>query len=337
MSSLTITTRQTRSGPRYVVRYRVGGRTYPLQHAGAFKTLKEAKARRDLIGGELAGGRNPADLLRAMRETPKARTFADVYDAFTASRVDVAETTRANYQIHRVRLVALLGDRYPTTITWHDIQTVVGELSKQLSPSSTKNYLGTLRMVLDFADLPANVARDKRVKLPRTEDVIPNPPSASEVEAIIANAPRKWKLALRMLEQTGMRVGELVALEWGDVDHANLRLRIRAGKTNAARRWIPIPEWLMDEIELTCPPDDRTATRRLFHDGSRTAIGNAMRSACQTAGIAFYSPHDLRHRYISVKLREGVPITVIAAHVGHARKSLTLDTYAHVLVDEART
>jgi len=43
--------------------------------------------------------------------------------------------------------------------------------------------------------------------------------------------------------------------------------------------------------------------------------------------------HGLRHRYISVKIREGVPITNIAAHVGHSRKSLTLDTYAHVLVD----
>ena len=40
------------------------------------------------------------------------------------------------------------------------------------------------------------------------------------------------------------------------------------------------------------------------------------------------------HRYISVKVREGVPITNIAAHVGHSRESLTLDTYAHVLIDE---
>jgi integrase len=52
--------------------------------------------------------------------------------------------------------------------------------------------------------------------------------------------------------------------------------------------------------------------------------------------MSTYSPHDLRHRYISVKIREGVPVTQIAAHVGHSRKSLTLDTYAHVLIDDAR-
>ena len=48
MSSLTITTRHASSGPRYVVRYRLGGRTYPVVHGGSFKTLRQAKTRRDL-------------------------------------------------------------------------------------------------------------------------------------------------------------------------------------------------------------------------------------------------------------------------------------------------
>jgi hypothetical protein len=75
MPSLTITTRRTKSGPRYVVRYRLGGRAYPVEHGGSFKTLREAKARRDLIGGELAAGRNPALALRAMVESPPVRTL----------------------------------------------------------------------------------------------------------------------------------------------------------------------------------------------------------------------------------------------------------------------
>ncbi len=72
----------------------------------------------------------------------------------------------------------------------------------------------------------------------------------------------------------------------------------------------------------------------MFPGASRQTVGNTMRNACRTAGLPDYSPHDLRHRYISVKIREGVPITNIAAHVGHSRKSLTLDTYAHVLIEE---
>lgn len=102
-----------------------------------------------------------------------------------------------------------------------------------------RNYLGTLRQVLDFADLDPNPARDRRVKLPRPEENVPNPPTAAEVATIVENAPRRWRLAIRVLEQTGMRVGELVGLEWGDVDRAELRLRIKNGPADAARRKPP--------------------------------------------------------------------------------------------------
>jgi integrase len=297
--------------------------------------LKEARLRRDLVAGELAAGRNPAEHLRTLSEKPEPRrTFADLYDAFTASRVDVAEATKVNYATHRIRLMELLGDRDPATIDWQDVQTAVTSLSVDLAPLSVRNYVGTLRLVLDFAELDPNPARDRRVKLPRPEETVPNPPTAAEVATIVANAPRRWRLAIRVLEQTGMRVGELAALDWGDVDRAERRLRIRGGKTNAARRWVAVSEWLMEEIEATCPPDDRTATRRVFPGAGKDTIGNAMRNACKTASLATYSPHDLRHRYISVKIREGVPVTQVAAHVGHSRKSLTLDTYSHVLIDE---
>lgn len=63
MATLMIVTRRAKDGPRYVVRYRLGGRAYPVQHAGSFKTQKEGKARRDFVGGLIATGQNPADVL----------------------------------------------------------------------------------------------------------------------------------------------------------------------------------------------------------------------------------------------------------------------------------
>ena len=60
---------------------------------------------------------------------------------------------------------------------------------------------------------------------------------------------------------------------------------------------------------------------------------NVMARACVTAGIAHRHPHDLRHRYASVQIGRGVPVTQVAAQLGHSRKSLPLDTYAHVLIE----
>jgi integrase len=202
-----------------------------------------------------------------------------------------------------------------------------------VKPSSIRVYLATLRAVLDFADIDPNPARDSRVKLPREESIVVEPPSAADVAAIVERVAEPWRLPLRVLEQTGIRVGELCALAWGDCDEAGCRFRVRQGKTAAARPWLAVPDWLVVEVAATVPREDRRPDRRLFQGVTPHGLAQAMRRACKTAGIAHYSPHDLRHRYASVKIGEGVPVTQVSAQLGHSRNSLTLDTYSHVLVD----
>jgi integrase len=332
MPSLTITTRKTRSGPRYVVRYRLGGRAYPVEHGGSFRTLREAKIRRGLVAGELAAGRNPRILLEAVTAAPSpVRTFAEWAEVYRSSRVDYAQETAKNTRSHLKALNEMFADHDPATITVADVQSWIG--ASKLKPSSLRRYLATLRAVLDFVGLEENVARDPRVRLPREEATVVDPPSAVEVEAIVANSPKRWRLALRALAETGMRIGEAHGLEWQDVDVAGSRFRIRNGKTAAARRWVAVPEALMEEITATTPPDDRTAERRVFPGFTADVAKNVMARACKAAGIVHRHPHDLRHRYASVKIAEGVPVTTVAAQLGHSKKSMTLDTYSHVLVD----
>jgi integrase len=166
-----------------------------------------------------------------------------------------------------------------------------------LKPASLSRYLATLRLILDFAGIEPNAARDGRVRLPRIEQATIEPPSGEQVEAIIAHVPPHWRLPLRVLEQTGMRVGELHQLEWRDVDVADSRFRIRHGKTASARRWVELPAWLMVEIQESCPPDDRTAERRVFPGFTPDVAKNVMARGCKAAKIAHFHPHDLRHRY----------------------------------------
>jgi hypothetical protein len=96
MASASITTRTTGKGAkRYVVRFRLDGASYPVQHGGSFRTLKDAKTRLGLVAGELAAGRNPADVLRAPVKV-KRRTLGEWADAYQASRVDYAADTVTN-------------------------------------------------------------------------------------------------------------------------------------------------------------------------------------------------------------------------------------------------
>jgi hypothetical protein len=59
MSSAWIEKRATGSGVRYRVKYRVGGRESKALYGGTFRTMKEAKQRRDWINGELSSMRVP--------------------------------------------------------------------------------------------------------------------------------------------------------------------------------------------------------------------------------------------------------------------------------------
>ena len=65
--------------------------------------------------------------------------------------------------------------------------------------------------------------------------------------------------------------------------------------------------------------DDRTAERRVFPGFTPDVARNAMDRGCKAAGIAHFSPHDLRHRFTSIQIQRGVPVTNVSAQVGHAQ------------------
>ena len=73
----------------------------------------------------------------------------------------------------------------------------------------------------------AEPARDRlTVKLPREERRHVQPPTAEHVEAAVRLLPSRYRLPMVVLDATGMRVGELEALAWGDIDEPRARWRI---------------------------------------------------------------------------------------------------------------
>ena len=177
MPTITITTRTTKkSGKRFVVRYRLGGRAYPIVSAGSFRTLKEARARRDFVAGELAVGRNPAETLRAVLAAPRPTlTLSTWRDRFLASRIDVDENTRKNYISALKKACERFGDRAPAELQADDVAAWIAELSETLKPSTIRLYVISLRLLLDYAGTEPNVARDPRVKLPKRVREEPKP------------------------------------------------------------------------------------------------------------------------------------------------------------------
>jgi integrase len=333
VASAFITTRTIGTGKRFVVRFRLGGRAYAIQHGGTFKTMKEARGRRDLIAGELAGGRNPMDLLREMVEQPRQAIVLSTWrDRFIKSRHDVDENAIANYRSSLNAFCERFDGRDLPTLTASDIAEWVGELTAQQKPGTVRQKVIAVRLLLDFAGCDPNPARDARVKLPKQVREEPQPPSEEHVLAILDALGKKWRLIFVTIEQGALRLEEAVQLKWGDVDASGLRLRLprSATKTNTSR-WVYLPEWLMEAIEATCPLEDRVPERCVFQGITGASFYQAMRRACGTAKIPNYSPHSLRHRRITVWHQSGVVARELAERAGHAGASMSLDVYSHVM------
>jgi integrase len=341
MPTLTITTRRRKTSRSYVVRYRLGGRAYPVEHGGAFKTLREARARRDLIAGELAAGRNPADVLRALLEPAKVRTLSHWYASWLASRVDVDERTRINYGLHWKRIGPAFGDRDPATVARADVQEWINEQMGTLSPAALRDYLGTLRQLLDYAEVEPNPARHRLLQLPAREQRVPVPPTDKHVLAMLEHMPRERRLLFAFLEQDGGRIGEHVAFTFGDVDQEGSRILARPEAIKGRRgrrkpRWLQVPAWLLELLLDTCPPEDRTSDRPLFpwlraYASPEGEAWKTMKLACKAAGIPHFHPHDLRHRRLSLWHGQGIPAREIGDRVGQRRIATTLDVYTHVM------
>jgi integrase len=232
MSTLVITTRRTKSGARYVVRYRLGGRGWPVAHAGSFRTLKQARARRDLVAGELAAGRNPADTLRALVATPAPTLSVEGWsERFIASRIDVDSNTTKNYRTALRKAGETFGARDPATITVDEVAAWVAALANKHKAGTVGLYLLTFRLLLDFAGVDPNPARDPRVRKPKQVREEPNPPTGEQVDQVLGAIGSKWRLLFITIEQGALRLGEAVSLRWQDVDAANLRLRLPRSAT----------------------------------------------------------------------------------------------------------
>jgi integrase len=263
-----------------------------------------------------------------------------VAERWRASRVDVAAGTAVGHRVQLGRVLPLLGSRRVDEITPADIAELVTTLHAAGRKRETiRKSVTALAQVLDFAGVKDNPARDRvHVRLPRQEREEPIPPTAGQIEAVLPLMPRRYALAVLVLDATGMRVGELEekGLQCGDLDEPNTRFRVRRAVEKGRRgRWVSLPPDLFAAVVATLPPrEDRAPDQPVFPSLTQERLRTAIARACKASGTPTWSPHDLRHRRISLWHRQGETWALIGARVGQRSLSVTADTYTHVLLDD---
>ncbi len=174
----------------------------------------------------------------------------------------------------------------------------------------------------------------------------------------------KYKVAIILTIFTGVRLGELMGLEWQDVDFKNgiicinrssrylsdMGVFTKTPKTESSIREIAIPEFiisLLEEYKLWYEEQKSiygelwTNSDRLFvqADGKPmhpSSISKWFVRYVSTIGLPVINFHGLRHTNASLLVAQNIDIAVVSARLGHAQISTTLDFYVHPLLSHNR-
>ncbi len=336
MASSWIAKRRTekRGRLRYRVEFRIGGADSKHLYGGTFNTKAEAQTRKKWIDGELAAMRVPK--VKALSEPESEPTLREVAIRWQASRQDVREATTVQHRTSLSHVNRLLGDRRCGEIGWEDVQRMIDVLAHEnRAKESIRKCRTALSMVLAYAGITPNPAKDDRVKLPLEEPEEVQPPHADHVESVGWLLTPPYLIGLVALDATGARIGEVAAATVGDLDENRRAWLVRAAVSKTRRaRWVEMPDDLFTVVVDHLPArEDRDPDAPLFPIGSADRLRMAIARACRDAAVPVFSPHDLRHRRISLLHHQGVSWAEIGARVGQRNISTTADTYTHVLMD----
>jgi integrase len=323
------------------VKRRVGPKRVPSTREGLTRTEAEAELRR------LMGVVDHAVLTRE-------RVTIEEVGALVVENRRVRGRKKATIQAYdsltRIHLVPYFGDRTLDQIGRRDIQAFVSHmLRKGSSPKTTRNALGVLHSIFEFARREEWVLANpcSLVDKPHVDDGDPDIHflEPEEVEALLRGVPdddlgrveRRMYLAAAM---TGMRQGELLALRWRDIDWPAQRVRIRRNfvrgefgtpKSKRSSRSVPLADRLAGELDrLHQETPYRHDDDLVFahpHTGKpidRSRLLKRFKAALRRGEVREIRFHDLRHTFGTRMAAQGVPMRALQEMMGHRDFKTTL-------------
>lgn len=149
-------------------------------------------------------------------------------------------------------------------------------------------------------------------------------------------------MAFYMLFWTGMRVGEMLALTWSDIDFETRAItinktlyrlnqydRINTTKTTAGDRVIIMPRFIAAMLKDYKRVSEYTSEERIF-TMTRGALLREIHVGAKRAGVKEIRLHDLRHSHASLLIANHCTPVEVADRLGHRDPSVTLKVYSHM-------
>jgi integrase len=272
-----------------------------------------------------------------------APTFSSFVDTFlktyTAKAGNKASETHEKRRVLKKEFIPLWGDRTIDKISTEDIDTYVAEkLRSGAKPKTVHNYLTILSTLFSVAVRWKKIDRAPEIHKPRFKQGTMRVLTEEEASALLEVGRGKWQLMVRTALLTGMRLGELRALEVSDVDFENKRILVKqaawhdviGAPKDGESRYVPLSPSLASELRKHIGPRrflfaDR-AGKMLHHDTCATVL-RYYSKGLKGGAIGW---HVLRHTFATTALRNGIDIKTVSSWLGHSDIKIT-SRYLHYI------
>lgn len=278
-------------------------------------------------------------------------TFRQYADKWQALPHDWKASTRELYCMNlRKHVYPVLGKTYLNEINRKEIKQLLDSLLiSGLAISTVKNVRITINGVLESAFeeelINHNPLNSLKFKYSGKKQDNIDPLTAEEAGELLEQAKGSVHYpALFCALVTGMRIGEIEALQWGDVDfhggfievkRSHLRGRITDTK-NHLRRHVDITPKLATtlhrlkaERKVVLLENDWVFASKEGKMLNRNSFRRTLQRCLKRAGLRRVRVHDLRHSYATIRLLKGHNIGDVSYQLGHSSIKITYDTYGH--------
>lgn len=289
------------------------------------------------------------------------KTYAHRWQAVQVSSEGTARIVDNALRLH---LIPALGHRPIGSVRRSDVQGFVKllqakEFGRTRGGEARRLSAGHVRNIYDVtAQLFAAAVEDRiiasspcrKITLPKDDKGEIEPLSVEQVVALVEAFPKRYRAATITLAGSGLRVGELLALDVADVDFLRRTIRVERQRTQsgafapvkskASRRTVPVGAVVIDQLAAhlaAFPSKDALLPDELRRPIGYTAWKRLFQRAAAAAGVEA-TTHDLRHFFASALIAGGASVKQVQTVLGHSSAVITLRTYAHLWPgDEDRT